>query len=766
MKNLVILPFLFFSLVSASASSDTKATISGFVKDSSNGETMIYVNVFLKRTDIGTTTNKSGYYVINKVPPGRYTVVFTYIGYRRKEIEVSIEKNQKLILNVELEPQVIEVGEIVVTSERFEEYKVKISDIRLTPRQLTDAPQMVEADLMRTLQMLPGVLTLSEFSSGLYVRGGTPDQNLILLDGTEVYNPSHLFGVFSTFNIDAVKEVELLKGGFPAEYGGRLSSVLNITNMDGNQKRFEGKAAVSLISAKTTLQGPILRGSWFFSSRRTYFDQVINLMRRAGGKTVKEQLELIPDYYFYDMHLKIYQDLTHQDKLSLTFYSGQDNLGFTVDPFELDLKWGNRTFSSKWTHIFSDQIFSNFIFTASSFESNFVQDNDLISMAMKNTVTDYSLKADLEYFPNDRHVVKTGMMIKDLDAKLFQRFGKEFTVDVTNTPIQFAAYGQDDWKVTPLLTLRGGVRLNVYYAGEFYNSYDRVRFRGGTKVNFSPRFAFRYRTSEKTAIKGSWGIFYQFLNVAPMGNADFSFLDIWFPSDNSITPAEAIHYIIGIETELPGNIKFDWEGYYKDMNHLYEFREDANRVLKTADLFYRGKGYSYGSDIFFEKKIGNLAGWFSYSLGWTKRKFPALNKGREYFPKYDRRNSVYFVGKYKLSKKWTLNFGWNYGTGQAFTRPLGRYQLILPDTRIDIVKGESLNASRLPPYHRLDAGITYETSFKRIWGKEFSAYFQVFNFYNRRNLWFHYVDFDFNPAKILQARMLPIIPTFGFELKF
>jgi len=747
--------------------SSNNRTISGFVKDESNGESLIAVNVFLKDTSIGTITNKSGYYIISSVPPGLFTVVFSYIGYEQKEIEVNVEKKFKRILNVTLKPKVLKTQEIVVTSEReTKEKEVKISTMRLTARSLKKAPQMAEADLMRILQMLPGVLTLSEFSSGLYVRGGTPDQNLILLDGTEVYNANHLFGIFSTFDVDAVKEVELMKGGFPAEYGGRLSSVLNITNKDGNQKEFEGKASIGLISTKTTLQGPVGKGAWFFSGRRTYIDYIINAAERNAKGSLKESLKIIPDYYFYDLHFKLYQDFGHQDKLALTFYRGQDVLNFSYDPFEFTFQWGNKVFTGKWTHIFNEKLFTNFYATISNYKVLVDRDDAFFTGRFDNAVNDVTIRTDIEYFPTNRHVVKFGLIYKNLGADFFQKLNKQELL-FTSGGSQISSYLQDNWKITPLLRLRYGIRVNFYLPDVFVNTYDRVRFQSENRFDFEPRFAFRYRLTENTTLKGSWGRYFQYINIVPFGNADFSFLDVWFPSDNSYEPGEAYHYILGFETELPFNLQLDSEVYYKNMHHLCEFIPGVNEVLEGKDLFYSGNGYAYGTDFYFEKKIGKFTGWLSYFWSCTKRKFPEINNGKEYFPKYDRRNSFNIIGNYQFNNRWSLNFAWTYGTGQAYTQPVGHYQLKWLENKLYLVQGEQKNISRLPAYHRFDIGVRYERNVNKLFLNKWTFYLQIFNLYNRQNTWFRNVDFKEDlPPEAIEVGMLPIVPTLGFEFYF
>ncbi len=740
-------------------------TISGFIKDESNGESLIAVNVFIKDTYLGTTTNKSGYYIINNAPTGQLILVASCIGYQEQEIPLSLVPNESKVLNIQLKSEVIQGQQVTVTAEKTSRKEVKTSLVKITPRKLQSAPQMAEPDLMRVLQTLPGVLTLSEFSSGLYIRGGTPDQNLILLDGTEVYNVNHLFGIFSTFDVDAVKQVDLLRGGFPAQYGGRMSSVLDITNKDGNQKQFEGKTSIGLISAKTALQGPIGKGSWFFSGRRTYIDYIINTAEKITSGETKETLETIPDYYFYDTHFKLYQDLGHHNKLAFTVYRGRDNMNYAVDPMDMTFQWGNQAVTGKWTHIFNENMFFNLYTTYSRYNISLEEDDAIATFLFENTVDDITIKSDVEYFPSRTHIVKAGFIFKRLNSQYSQEFNLTEMIFRSNSN-QYSLYLQDNWTVSPVFNIQAGLRLNLYQPREFVNTFDRVEYRGKNSLEFEPRLSFSYRLSENTTLKSSWGRYLQYITIVPFGNADFSFMDIWFPCDNSYRPGEALHYIAGIETRLPFDIRFDWEIYYKNIPHVYEFNPNANKIPQGKDFFYQGKGNAYGADFYLEKNVGRLAGWLSYSLGWTKRKFPELNDGKPFYPKYDRRHLFHAIATYQLTDRWTANFGWTYGTGQAYTQPVSHYQLLMPDRSVSLVIGEERNVSRLPPYHRMDLGIRYDSDIRKKVLKQWAFYFQVYNVYNRRNLWFRHVDPEMRPPETSEIRMLPIVPTFGFEFYF
>lgn len=630
-------------------------TISGFVRDQETQERLPAANVYISETDLGAMTNSSGYYVVNNIPAGEYQLICTYMGYGKLVRSIRVRPDAARVVNLKLVPQALESEAVVVETERQEDFElVETGTIHLSLRKIQTAPVMAEADLMRTLQMLPGVLTASVFSSGLYVRGGTPDQNLVLLDGMEVYNVNHLFGVFSPFDVNAIKDVKFARSGFSAQHGGRLSSVLDITNKDGNQRTLQGKTSLGLVSAKTSLQGPIGNGAFFFSGRRTYVDYMLNATEQTTTGEVQDQLRQIPDYYFFDMHLKVFQEFSHQDKLALTYYRGRDQMDFSLDPFAFSLHWENQAMNARWTHIFSDRLFSNFYISRSLYGSTLDRDDVLFTGQIFNDVKNLTVKGDLEYFPRENHTVKLGFEWKNLYAKYDARFQEQEMV-LTGGGTLLATYLQDEWEVSPALNLQPGLRVTGYFPAPFQNTHEQSSYQGDPLGTIAPRLAAQYHLTDRTKIKGAFGRYYQFVNIVSMGGGGNSFMDIWFPSDHSIPPANATHYVAGIETELPGKLTWSLEGYYKDMPRLYRFDMTAVRVERGADLFHPGFGWAYGGDIYLEKRQGDFTGWVSYSLGWTQRKFARLNAGEPFYPRFDRRHSSKTVGSYRLNDRWSVN---------------------------------------------------------------------------------------------------------------
>lgn len=777
MNKIPLWLILFCTMYSFGAVVRTTGTISGFVYDSSNGEALIGANVFLRDTQIGTGSNVSGFFSIPKIPPGSYVLVCHYIGFQPFEKEVQINPGAAQTLKIYLQPQVIQTQEIVVsadsvrTSKRL--FNKEISKIKLSPRQINRIPQVAETDLLRSLQTLPGILPISDFSSELYVRGGTPDQNLYLIDGADVYNPEHFFGLFSTFNTDAIKNVELSKGGFGAEYGGRLSSILDVTNLDGNREEFEGTAAISLLSAKTTLQMPLGdKGSLSGSIRRTYFD-----------KTVAKFIDDIPDYYFYDGHFKAFIDLDTRNKLTLSSYFGRDKLDFQLDtngnePLEFSYDWGNTTGSLRWTHIFSPQLFSNFWITASQFKSDFMFE----IVNEKNEINDLSFKGDLTYYYSPQLSSRFGFELKNLNGLLYQDFpGGE--VDVGHRMRLLAGYSTLTWRPTPLWDIETGLRFNYFNSNKSYR-------------NIAPRMTMKYRLTDTINLKVALGSYHQYLFKIPRT----FIVDIWTNADENYRNSSANHYIFGFQKEVAKNYELEIEGYYKDYSNIYvidhffytdlepeRYNEQGDPVYGSSNgLFDRGDGNSYGLEFLLRKDSGLLTGWASASFGKTEYIVDGVNHNKPFVPRHDRtvtlnliasmdlRNTVRFMmGKTVHSDKttWRLGAGLVYATGQPLTTTSSVYvSQPLPDQAyIDGLNlyPTSRNNFRLPPYARFDISLSMEKKY-RHWS--YSPYIQVFNAGNRKNVWFITYDREIKENSLVQeiepVNMFPILPTIGVNFKF
>ncbi len=716
-------------------------TIHGFVREKNSREPIIMGNVWIKDTTIGTTTNEKGYYVLPSLPPGTYTIYFRYIGYKTETFEKQIGQSEDIELNVYLESEALQMEEVMVTAEKTNrELDIKPSQIIAEVPKLRTIPQVAEADLFRAIQMLPGVATLSDFSAGLYIRGGSPDQNLILLDGIDVYNPNHMFGFFSTFNTDAIKSVELLKGGFPAHYGGRLSSVLNVYNKEGNREEFEGVARLSLLSATTTLEGPWKKGSWMISGRRTYLD--------IASKMVDMELP----YYFYDGHVKLNYDIDKNNQTSISFYVGNDKLDLSQEGTSINLDWGNKTFSTQWTHLFNSKLYSHFNFAGSRFDSDTKVEFDEVEFGIENKITDLALKGKLTYTPTSRHSMDFGFETKMLDFSLKYRV---VDTDYLNTFAgnYYSLFAQDNYKITPFTIIQAGLRLDHYSDG----SYTR----------FDPRFSVKHLLNDNMNVTLSYGKYHQFLNQVLQEG--FSFADMWFPVDETFKPGQADHYIIGFNFDNRKTFSVNIEAFYKDYRNLAEYRtfragDETLENQTAAQNFHRGNGFAYGGDIYFRNNIWRLEGWLGYSLGWTKKKIEEYNFGEVYYPTYDRRHTITAIQDFRLGKKWRLNFAFKYATGQPYTEVTARYAVQDPAGRVyyQTLDGKK-NFYRLPDYHRLDVGLFHNT---RYFGIPTEVFVQVVNVYNRENVWFREWDVYEANAEVDDQTMLPLLPTFGFSIHF
>jgi hypothetical protein len=782
MKFVITIIILIFILLPA-VQAQPHGSISGFIYDNESGESLVGANVFLQDTYMGSASNSSGFYSIPRIPVGSYTLVCQFIGYETFSKKITVKPNSSMELNIRLKPRAIATEEISVIADSVRTslrlYRKPISKIQLTPRDIKRAPQFVESDLLRSLQTMPGIAAISDFSSELYVRGGTPDQNLYLIDGTDVYNPEHFFGLFSTFNTDAIKSVEFSKGGFGAEYGGRLSSVMDVTNLDGNRKEFKAKTSVSLLSAKTTLQVPMGElGSVSGSIRRTYFDQTI-----AKMEAFKD--ENIPNYYFYDGHLKAFFDLNRNNKLTISFYKSKDNLDFTFNPDNdnsesFQYKWGNMTSSLRWTRIFSSSLFANFWLTCSSYDSKFDFGDDFQE---ENSIDDWTAKAYLEYYYSKSLSAKMGFEYKDLAGSYTAKFpGGE--VDVGQTPLHAAAYTTLEWQPSPLLELQSGIRYNT--------SRNQV-----VRNDLSPRFSLKYRLSETTNLKAAAGRYHQYLFKIPRA----FIADIWTASNQYYDDAKASHYILGFQKEIADNIELEIESYYKHYSNIYyydaffwvdlepnAYNEDNEPLYtSTKNLFDTGQSRAYGLEVLLRRDVGALTGWISYTIGHSDYKIYGLNQNNWFTPRHDRthmlnlvtdmdiRNMVRILwGKPQRNDRtrWRLGIGLNYASGQPITIPSYVYttrQVVDQDFYYWYNLGPiERNNFRLPPYIRFDLNLTVTRKFKHF---TLEPYIQVFNATSRDNVWFIQYDESFENNQIKQeidtVPMIPIpIPSIGFNIIF
>lgn len=731
-----------------------EASISGYITDIETGETLISANVSLKNTSKGTSTNTAGYFTLTNLTPGSYTVIATYIGFHRFEKNISLESGENMRFNIQLKPEGFEMEEVVVESSRKQKEQQRVGTAEISTTWIKNIPSVFQADVFRSLQLLPGVKAASDFSSGLYVRGGSPDQTLILLDRTTIYNPSHFFGFFSTFNPDAVKEVRLLKGGYPAKYGGRLGSVVTIYNKDGNKNEFEGSATLGMLASRLSIEGPFKNGSYMLAFRRSTLEPVLNILQQSYDD--------IPErFFFLDVNGKLNYDLNPDNKFSLSFYSGSDDLKFPfADDAVININYGNQTLSSTWTHIFSERVFSHFTLTGSRYFNYPSFDIANTGFKRSNDIYDYSFKTEFEYIPNNNHLISSGAGLGSLLIELDDRFDGEETF-TSHIHSRYASwYLQDKWAISDRWIATPGIRI--------------FAFSNGNHLKVEPRFSLEYRPTDRIHLQAAYGRYNQFLTLA--SNETFTGFDVWLTANEDVPPADGNQYVIGTKMIPWKGYGLDLEFYYRSMENLFEPDPviPDQSGLPYPDTFRFGDGYAYGAELLFERQIGRLTGFLGYTFSVTRRRFPDVNKpiivnspARYYPPKHDRTHDLTAVLEYQFNTRWSTSLVFSYATGQAYTKPLGRTAAFdFPTTRNkleQLIVGR-VNASRLPSYHRLDISFSRKGTFFGLGEAEWQL--QVINAYSRRNIWFYNYDLDKSPARREAVQLLPILPSITYTLSF
>ena len=686
--------------------------ISGFISDSSSGEALIGANVILQETGQGMATDMNGYYVLQDIVPGDYVLMVSYVGFSLTKEKLTISGGESIKLNIALLEEIVELSQVEVTAEQLQrKSNIQPSKINLSPRMMKAAPALAEPDLFRTIQALPGVLTTSEFSTGLVIRGGNTDQNLILLDGVTVYNPSHLGGIFSNFIVDGVKEAELIKGAYNAEYGGRLSAVLNIISREGNQKKFEGKANLSLLSAQATLEGPFYKGAWVLSGRRTYFDQIF------------KNNPNIPPYYFYDIQSHVYSDITPKDRLSLSFYNGIDDLLFGT--FGLAGRWGNSTLSTQYRRVFSEKLIGNFLYANSLFFTEFGLggSNGLNS---DNQIDDATVAVNFSWFKSSENTIKFGAQLKNLGFLYTNTFGDSLQFKIQTKPKEFASYAKLKYSPSEKFILEPGVRINMY------NVYSDSIFP-------DLRLGMKYLLNDDRYLNFSLGNYHQFIATF-QDDYNPTILDQWIAVDNSIAPAKSSQIVLGYEEYLNNLYKLQIEGYYKDIKNLFTFEEsrattdEAVSDSVLSDIVTPSNGYAYGLELFAQKMSGRLSGWLAYTFSVSRKSMNSIfyDKSEEYYNSWDRTHSFSALGNYIFSNKWDMNWKFSLQSGQAYTPIIGYYNQILPESPDEVFRTipGTRNSARYSPYSRLDLGFVYHA---KIFGSKMDIYVQIINVFNRKN---------------------------------
>jgi len=734
------------------------ASISGFVTDASSGEPLPYADVYFDGEPFGASTNDNGFYLIEGVDEGTHKMIASYLGYSKWTEQVVVTKSQRLLHNIELEPAV-EIGEEVIVEARREggETDLLTGHLIVSQPQIKYMPQIFEADLFRTMHLLPGIVAKSDFSSALYIWGGTPAQNLVTIDGIEIYNANHLGGAISAFNVDALKEVNLIKGGFPAKWGGRIGSVLEIINREGDRNNIHGSSEISLLSTHGTLYGPFPKalgsGAWMLSARRTYFDLITALMKSQ---------ELIEDdlpYHFTDFHTKVTKDLQKGDKFSLSFYHGADIFDFEeedeIDNDQIKFGWGNNTVSANYMHLFSPKHFGHFMLAYSQFHDEFkTSESGHTDEMMEDVVRDFTARGILSTaYP--KHTLDFGLEIKYLSImnKIQDMGYSEPLWNWDNQTVIFTLYGQDQWNPNPLWRIEYGLRNELSTEGPYFRT--------------SPRASLMRRIDDKTRLKLSVGLYYQYFQSVPkFEEFGLSLFDTWVLSQEDLPPSWATHFVLRGETEKFKDIPISLDIYYKQMGNLYKHKAFYTPSGRFADLFDTGDGWAIGADILARLNSKQWSGWISYSFGLTVNTFDGIDNGEPFYPKHDRRHGVSVFIARDLGSGWTWTTTWSLSSGMPYTEALGSFYAPEPYQE-DLSSGwwyeyeyyGGFHNMRVPTYHRLDLAIAKRYNLDWI---DIEWFFQLYNAYYQKNVYTYFYDIDeYGNLEKEPMHMLPIIPTFG-----
>ncbi|MCS6822130.1 MAG: TonB-dependent receptor [Microscillaceae bacterium] len=749
-----------------------KITLSGYVKDAQTREDLVGAAIFWAEKNIGTNSNAYGFYSL-ALPITSDTIYLkiSLLGYENQKIAIPVNASN-ITQNIYLVPLKTTLEEVIISANSLEEKtnRTQMSLETLSAKELKTIPAIFgELDPLKALQLKPGIKSGGEGFSGLYVRGGGPDQNLVLLDETLVYNPVHLFGFFSIFNPDAVKNVELYKGDFPAQFGGRLSSVVDVKMNEGNKQKPAATGGIGLISSRLTLEAPIQKGkgSVLLSGRRTYADIFTRMLNRAN-EGVKNYTP-IPDYYFYDANFKANYEINEKNRIFLSAYYGRDIFKFQRTSTNIRFNWGNTALSLRWNMVISPKIFANFSATFSDYNYQITNQFNDLRFEAGSGIRDYSLKADFDFTLNPKHTIRWGyqhtfhtFLINRISANSQER-GINFNTRNELYGQELGVYVQEDPQINKNLRLSAGLRASGFlYKEQFY-------------AGIEPRVALRYKLDEKNTLKSSFARMYQYVHLVSNSGASLP-TDIWYPATNFVQPQLSDQVAVGYSRLLfDGKILFTNEYYYKNMQNQIDLRDGArlfgNDNLEEELVF--GRGWSYGTEFYLEKKEGKTTGWIGYALSWVYRQFPDIDNGKPFFPRYDRRHDVACVVMHEVSPRILLSGAWVYGTGNAFSLPTGRFLLQNIPGANPIIVPEFLqrNGFRLPATHRLDISLIWKLKPKRLREADFT--FSLYNAYNRRNAFFIYFeelkDEQTNQTIGFRARqvtLFPIIPSITYNFKF
>ena len=741
-----------------------KITISGYIKDAATKEALIGASVVNANTQRGTSTNQYGFFSLSVSVVDTIELIISYAGYTIQAKKVMVKNN--LQLTILLESSKENLAEVVVVSGKNNRnvQKAQMGVIDVPLKAIKNLPVLFgERDVLKIIQLLPGVHGGQEGTTGFYVRGGNLDQNLVQLDEATVYNPNHLFGLFSTFNVNAINNVRLIKGGFPAEFGGRLSSILDITMKEGNKTKYQVEGGLGLLSNNLTLQGPIKKNksSFIISARQSHINIFLKRLTSSSNS-----------YKFYDINAKMNYELGKKDHLYFSFFKGNDKANYTeLNSLNYEVDFGNTTGTLRWNHLIGSKIFSNTSFIYNDYHLALSTSQNNFYSLLYTGIRDFTAKTDFTISPGTKHKIKAGFTFTrhqlapaSFSARIPRR-GNRLTLNMDSinklNSAEMAFYAGDEFDASEKLSINYGVRIPVFTANSKIYSF------------IEPRITIKLSTGSNASVKASYTKMNQFLHLIPNATAGLP-TDIWIPSSNKTKPQSATQYAIGYFKNFKNNeIETSVEVYYKKMNNQALFGEGKQLRLKVNldSLLVYGQGESYGAEFFVKKNTGKLTGWISYTLSKTTQQFKELNFGAAFPFKYDKRHSLSVTASYQISKRWSLNTVFVYSSGVAFTIPTGRISTLNSGS---IFEGnyyvyDGRNNYRLAPYHRLDISATYKKAVK-LFKKPFEYEFVIgaYNVYSRQNPYFVYFEIDALTTKTTakQVSLLPIIPGISFNFKF
>ncbi len=767
----------------------TRSTISGHVKDSETGEDLIGATIYISELKSGTVTNTYGYYSI-KLDEGIYTITFSYIGYASSVHKIELQED--ITLDIELTPKGEQLKEVEITEDAPDKNvkEAEMSVLKLDSKTIRQIPSLMgEVDIIKAILLLPGVQSAAEGSSGFSVRGGSPDQNLILLDEANVYNAGHMLGFFSVFNNDAIKDVKLYKGDIPARYGGRLASVLDVRMKDGNTKKFSGTGGIGIIASRLTLEGPIIkdRTAFIISGRRTYADLFLFLSSEKNMHNNK--------LYFYDFNAKINHVINENNRVYLSGYFGRDVFKNEFAGMSL----GNQTATLRWNHLFSKALFSNFSFIYSKYKYGLgtASDNEANSFEWNSDMEDLGLKADLIYYLHERNTIRFGIssIHHTFNPGIAKGKGDNSLFDEWIVPknhaIESAIYVSNEQKIGARLILKYGLRLStfsdigpgtVYHFDENFEKIDSTVYGKGkiykTYWGLEPRIGLNYLLTESSSVKASYARTNQYIQLAQNSTAGTP-LDLWFPASPNVKPQISDQFAVGYFRNFKNNlIETSVETYYKSMKNSIDFKDHAELLLNKeleGELRF-GNAWSYGLEGMVRLNglplvNGKVSGWISYTWSRSWRKFPDINNGDKYQAPYDRPHDISVVANWDISPRWTVAANWVYATGQPVTFPTGR--AVIGGVILPIYSDR--NAYRMEDYHRLDVSATLHGKDKPGKKWKHSWTLAVYNAYNRHNTWaINFVQEPSSPGNPNQGYetyaektyLFGIIPSITFNFKF